>query len=120
MRSTKSISSLSLFTFFWALLLYGLLASPKTLTAGSWARNILETTSIATETSLLSVTISPAKDTSLFEATGNSGGASSILVAGNTTSKGVRRSLLAFDLAGIPANATVLTVLTFGASLKRS
>ena len=55
--------------------------------------------------------LSPAKDNTLYESELGtlSNGAGQFLFAGNTDSGAIRRGLLAFDLSGIPAGATVLT-----------
>jgi hypothetical protein len=55
--------------------------------------------------------LSPAKDNTLYQSELGtlSNGAGQFLFAGNTDSDAIRRGLLAFDLSGIPAGATVLS-----------
>lgn len=55
------------------------------------------------------VTQTPSQDTSIFENSPASGGASPVLVAGETGSFGARRALLKFDLSAIPTGATIVS-----------
>lgn len=69
------------------------------------ALTILLTPSIAWSAT---VSLPAAKDTTIFsESTGNGGGGSPGIFAGNNGSGGIRRALIAFDLSGIPAGSTI-------------
>lgn len=63
------------------------------------------------ETITRTVTLTPARDTTLYQSeTGSIGnGAGQHLFAGRTDTGAIRRALLAFDLGDIPAGATVLS-----------
>lgn len=68
-------------------------------------------TAAPAETITRTITLTPARDTTLYQSeTGSIGnGAGQYLFAGRVDSGGIRRALLAFDLGDIPPEATVLS-----------
>ena len=62
-------------------------------------------------TTTQTVTLTPAKDNTLYEDEQGalSNGAGQYLFAGNTSNGATRRGLLAFNLSGIPADATIIS-----------
>lgn len=109
MKSLHKLIASAMAMLVGTLFFFGLLQSTQALVVtGRDAPKLSQPTALST-TAAVTMTLTPAKDTTIFEGVANSGGASALLFTGFTGDANERRTLLAFDLTQVPTKTQIVS-----------
>lgn len=109
MRTVRFCLVAALSSLIAVLLLSGLGAAMQALPLAERGHPVSTSPMTVAAGALVTVTLTPAKDSTIYEEAANSGGSSVVLFSGRTNGGQERRTLLAFDLSQFPADAQILS-----------